>query len=301
MERRQAEENNYKLLESNRKPPRRIFPHLKFLVESFNDENGRLSSEAMSNAQLSLIQRHFDEDLVQAYCAAFESHLVAGPTSACGHGLMPHQCGGNTLTRLQLSCLDTISDNFDMYNLENMWLVLSLLPPEHCTALSAMCCRKNQLTDANLFVFMQEHVSVLFIGGTRLSNNGLNTLLPSVEPINILSTPNSWEELCDQSGAEKSVDDVCRSINDGSYAARCPSLEHIVILSPCLTTDNLVKLVSAPFSKLETVTVHGKCSASLCAACTTAVRSSDSNWGECSLCSRVPTYSINHLRNTLGW
>jgi hypothetical protein len=356
-ERRLAgERNKHHLVELNKKPPRRNFSHLKFLVDHHMDNNQRNTTNngikpyfdevAAASARNALIQQQYDSDLVSAYCSAFERATAAATPSSqhiSAHARSPLSIsdaqGG--VSSLQYSCLDSISDHFEKYDAADVSCVLSLLPPEHCSVLSALCCRKDQLTDENISTFAQEHVETLFIGGARLTDRSLDCFLHSSSsssssgpPIpgsfveEPLSVPESWED-CTHSASVTFSSVTSSGSEDGCCC--CRSLERLVILSPHISPKGLARIVSSSLWRLNAISLHGKCASVVLANCMDVLietvreeeeeakgdgdgrgrlgGSGGSSWHiDCStdMMSRsdkssVTTCSVGHLKHSVGW
>ena len=316
----------------------------RWVVERRRQASAR-ESVAASAALINLVKHQFDWHLLRVYCAAYEDAWC--PVQECVCVPLPPPCkrGSSnkptsifsstdrslnaTISPLQMSCLDSISSHFALYDPEDIALVLSMLPPQHCSVLSAMCCRKDLLTDANICAFAQ-YVDVLFVGGSHVTDRGLESLFSALTrpqqqqqqlqlPSLSAQLPQCWEDLCDS--------DISVLNSSG-----CKSLERLVILSPCITVNGLAKALATPFHNLQTVSAHGKCAAAISANCSNvfveaAVKSKDDlcgaeddecrryviaerdvgavsdsvSEGEARVDGEVVTCSTSQLKLSLGW
>ena len=314
--RREAERNKQVLIERNKKPPKMIFSHLTQLVSQNVQYNvGSLDRKGVKTefheklALTSLIQKYYDERLVHTYCTAFESAMSEcnSQTSPLPPLLSPLRGGNNfkPLSPLQISCLNKMSDNFELYSIDDISYFLSILPPLQCSVLSAMCCRKNKLTDENFIAFIQPQVRLLFMGGLSLTDNCIRRIKPSTLVKEVLSpvVPESWEELCDESEATNME-------GNGSI-----DIKKLVIMSPHISAEGLDCILSSPFWKLDTISTHGRCSSVISTNCTNLLveaATGDAICSEVGSCSDgtkkeesdtgiIVTCSLRDSKNALCW
>jgi len=199
----------------------------------------------------------YNPDRVKLFCKEFEwQSFKSNSAHSFQEFSVLEKCH---VPSLQLSCLDAISSNLERYSEENLQLVLAMLPSFYSSILSAMCCRKNQLTNCNMSIFAHEHISTLFIGGSRVTDDGIDNLLlalqerlsPPLACVRVPATPESWEDL-DLNAFRSTNNEFCGPLH----------LQSLIILSPHITTEGLMRILSAAaLTSLRTVTLHGACSA----------------------------------------